>query len=161
MTCHSFSAVAWAGLTGFYRGGGSWMGCGLVSIRPRTSLQSSFIFYNSPLDITRRNSVRRVCCHLGSTQLNQFGGYPCCNPLDALLGGEEDKTIWHHCCSLRKSVFLLTSEWATRRICVMTWSPSTCAAEHGVTVFDHGGHPVRTGAVLSWPEAAWFHLQVD
>lgn len=80
MTCHSFSAVAWAGLTGFYRGSGRWMGCGLISIRPQTSPQSSFLFFNSPLDINWRTSVRQVCCYLGSAQLNQFWRIPLLQP---------------------------------------------------------------------------------
>lgn len=56
------------------------MGRGLISIRPQTPLQSSFLFFNSPLDITRRNSVRQVSCHLGSTQLNPFWRIPLLQP---------------------------------------------------------------------------------
>uniref|UniRef100_A0A8V5HIK8 Solute carrier family 41 member n=1 Tax=Melopsittacus undulatus TaxID=13146 RepID=A0A8V5HIK8_MELUD len=56
------------------------MGCGLVSIRPQTSPQSSFLLFNSPRDINQRNWVRPVCCHLGSTRLNPFWRIPLLQP---------------------------------------------------------------------------------
>lgn len=78
---------------------------------------------------------------------------------NVLLGGEEAKAIWHHCCSLRKNTFYFEESYQ-EDLCDVLISP-ICPAEHGVTVFDHGGHPVTIGTVLPWQEAERFHLQVD
>lgn len=77
-----------------------------------------------------------------------------------LLGGGEDKTVWHRCWSLRKNIAFDSRANDQEDPCDVLISP-ICPAEHGVAVADHGGHPVRTGAVLSWPETERFHLQAN
>lgn len=89
-----------------------------------------------------------------------FGGYPCCNRLDVLLGGEETKGIWHRCCSLRKNIPSDFGESHKEDLCDVLISLHF-PAEHGVAVCDHGGHPVTAGTVLPRQEAERFHLQVD